>query len=110
MHLAGELYFSGPPDIAVEVVSPSSRQYDTVEKNINYARYGVGEYWLIDPVEERAVFYRQVEGHLLPIPAEEGLVRSQLLDGYWLRLEWLFPPEGVARPSVIEIAHLQGVV
>ena len=47
--LRQETVFPGPPDIAVEVVSPSSRQYDTVEKKINYGRYGVGEYWLIDP-------------------------------------------------------------
>lgn len=110
LHMAGDVHFPGPPDIAVEVVSPSSRQYDTVEKKLNYARFGVGEYWLIDPVEERAVFYRQVEGHLLPIPAEEGVVRSQLLEGYWLRREWLFPPDNTERPSVLEIAREQGVV
>ena len=60
--LAQDIYFPGPPDIAVGVVSPSSRQYDTVEKKINYGRYGVGEYWLIDPIDERAVFYTQTEG------------------------------------------------
>ncbi len=31
------IVFPGVPDIAVDIVSPSSRQYDTVEKKINYA-------------------------------------------------------------------------
>lgn len=108
--LRQETVFPGPPDIAVEVVSPSSRQYDTVEKKINYGRYGVGEYWLIDPSNERAVFYAQAEGHLLPIPAPAGQVRSALLDGYWLEIAWLFPPQGAERPAVLDVARRQGLI
>ncbi len=60
LHLARDVYFPGPPDIAIEIISPSSRNYDTVEKKINYARYGVQEYWLIDPIHEQATFYTRV--------------------------------------------------
>ncbi len=37
------------PDLAVEVISPSSRSVDRVTKLNWYASIGVPEYWLIDP-------------------------------------------------------------
>lgn len=52
-HLAGEVYVYGAPDLAVEIISPSSRQYDTVEKLVNDGRYGMQEYWLVDPMHAR---------------------------------------------------------
>lgn len=42
----------GPPDLVVEVASPSTAAYDrdaTVGKRGAYARAGIAEYWLIDP-------------------------------------------------------------
>ena len=38
-----------PPDFVLEVVSPSSRKRDTVEKPRRYAKIGVQEYFLHDP-------------------------------------------------------------
>jgi Uma2 family endonuclease len=110
LHLAKKVYFPGAPDIAVEIVSPGSRHYDWVEKKVNYALSGVQEYWLIDPLDETAVFFKQVGGELIPIPAEAGIVRSDVLDGYWLKRSWLFPKKGEARPSVLEVARLQGLL
>jgi Uma2 family endonuclease len=110
LHLASEVYFDGPPDIAVEIVSPSSRQYDLVEKNVNYGRFGVREYWLIDPIARQATFFTQAEGQLIPLDAAEGELRSRLLDGYWLRLEWLFPSRLDQRPGVLEVARLHGLL
>lgn len=39
----------GPPDLAVEVLSPSTRHTDRLEKTVEYARAGVTEYWIVDP-------------------------------------------------------------
>ncbi|HEY6459336.1 MAG TPA: Uma2 family endonuclease [Polyangiaceae bacterium] len=40
---------SGHPDLAVEVMSASSRRYDRVTKLAWYASIGVPEYWIVDP-------------------------------------------------------------
>jgi Uma2 family endonuclease len=39
----------GPPDLVVEVLSPSTRRTDRLEKTVEYARAGVREYWIADP-------------------------------------------------------------
>ena len=39
----------GAPDLVVEVMSPGSRKRDKIGKAETYAKYGVPEYWIIDP-------------------------------------------------------------
>jgi Uma2 family endonuclease len=39
----------GRPDLAVEIISESSRRYDRMTKLAWYASIGVPEYWLVDP-------------------------------------------------------------
>ncbi|MFC5401631.1 Uma2 family endonuclease [Cohnella soli] len=39
----------GVPDVVVEVLSPSTRRRDRRDKIIAYAKYGVPEYWIVDP-------------------------------------------------------------
>lgn len=39
----------GHPDLAVEVISPSSRRHDRLTKVEGYARIGTPEYWIVDP-------------------------------------------------------------
>lgn len=38
----------GPPDLAVEILSRTSVRRDRGVKRTAYARFGVGEYWLVD--------------------------------------------------------------
>ena len=40
---------SGHPDLAVEIISESSRRYDRMTKLAWYAAIGVPEYWIVDP-------------------------------------------------------------
>jgi Uma2 family endonuclease len=82
----------GPPDLAVEVLSPSTRRTDLRDKFAEYAAAGVAEYWLIDPhrrwVELYALEgdrYRRV-GRYTPGQA----VASRLLSGFALSVADLF--------------------
>jgi len=48
----------GAPDLAVEVISPSTRNTDMSRKRRAYRRFGVGEYWLVDPLAETVAVFR----------------------------------------------------
>ncbi|MFC4767693.1 Uma2 family endonuclease [Effusibacillus consociatus] len=39
----------GPPDLVIEILSPNSAKRDRVMKKESYARFGVPEYWIVDP-------------------------------------------------------------
>jgi Uma2 family endonuclease len=42
----------GAPDLVVEILSPYSIRRDKVSKRKSYAKYGIPEYWVIDPPNE----------------------------------------------------------
>nr|NIR48553.1 Uma2 family endonuclease [candidate division KSB1 bacterium]NIR69031.1 Uma2 family endonuclease [candidate division KSB1 bacterium]NIS24097.1 Uma2 family endonuclease [candidate division KSB1 bacterium]NIT71016.1 Uma2 family endonuclease [candidate division KSB1 bacterium]NIU24716.1 Uma2 family endonuclease [candidate division KSB1 bacterium] len=44
---------SGAPDLIIEILSPSTAYYDLVEKKDNYEKFGVKEYWIVDPKKRR---------------------------------------------------------
>jgi len=48
----------GAPDLVVEVLSPSTAERDRGLEMETYARYGVGEYWLVDDEERRVEIHR----------------------------------------------------
>jgi Uma2 family endonuclease len=78
------------PSLVVEVTSASSRQKDLEKKEI-YARLGVEEYFLFDPLDEylrpRLQGFRLVRGTYRPIPADrDGSLPSQVT-GLRLRAE-----------------------
>jgi len=84
-------YLDGPADLVVEVVSPERVGRDRGEKFYEYAQGGVPEYWLIDPDLCWAEFYQLAEGRYRPaFSGEMGEYRSEVLPGFWLRVEWLW--------------------
>lgn len=48
----------GAPDLVVEVLSPSTMRNDKIHKKDVYAKCGVREYWLVDPVSKSLEVYR----------------------------------------------------
>jgi Uma2 family endonuclease len=52
---------TGAPDLVIEIVSPDSGFHDRGRKFDLYERYGLGEYWIVDPVEQLIEAYRLEE-------------------------------------------------
>lgn len=73
----------GSPDLVVEIVSPGSAFYDTVEKKEIYRRYGVKEYWLLFPAEKGIEVLALENGEYLEFCKSrgEGTVKSKILKG-----------------------------
>ena len=82
----------GPPDLIVEVFSPGSVRHDKLDKFELYERYGVREYWMIDPQEQYLEAYRREGDTLL----QQGVYRpgrtftSTVLAGATLAMDDLF--------------------
>jgi len=53
-----EANIQGVPDLIVEILSPSCRNYDRVLKKDLYEAFGVKEYWIIDLDEDAVEVYR----------------------------------------------------
>jgi len=48
---------NGTPDFVVEVVSPSNSDHDYIDKLSVYMKYGVKEYWIINPMTKKIFVY-----------------------------------------------------
>jgi Uma2 family endonuclease len=49
LHLIRSRGIEGPPNVVMEVLSPSNPGHDRIRKRLLYARAGVDEYWLVSP-------------------------------------------------------------
>ena len=76
-----QLIVEGPPDVVVEILSPSTAYYDLIVKKEVYERAGVKEYWLLYPNRKTFEIYKNTEeGFKLSSQArEEGKVLSEIL-------------------------------
>ncbi len=95
-----------PPDLAIEIVSPSPRdgRRDRVEKLKEYAAFGIRWYWLVDPAlrsleilelgaDKRYVHALDVtDGVIDDVPGCEGMRLD--LDGVWAEVDLLGPEPG----------------
>lgn len=93
-HLASvkDTYIQGPADLVVEIVSPESAGRDRGDKFYEYRAAGIPEYWLIDPMLTQAEFYQlDAQGRYQLVPPDaQGIYRSQVLPGFWVRVDWLW--------------------
>jgi Uma2 family endonuclease len=85
----------GAADLVVEVVSEESQHRDRVQKFNEYQSAGVREYWLIDTrLEVEPEFYLlDAGGRFERVQLEDGVFRSRVLSGFWLRAEWVMASE-----------------
>ncbi|NOZ39321.1 MAG: Uma2 family endonuclease [Planctomycetes bacterium] len=52
----------GPPDLVIEILSPGTERRDRLAKLDLYARYGVSEYWIVDPASQLFEFLLNEDG------------------------------------------------
>src|SRR5262245_44872857 len=84
-------FFEGPPDLAIEIVSPESIERDYHKKKTKYERQGVREYWIVDEMKRQVRLLRLgSKGKYREIPAREGVLHSEVLTGFWLKPAWLW--------------------
>jgi Uma2 family endonuclease len=95
------MYLEDAATLAVEVVSPESVERDEDEKFREYARAGVREFWLINPMRRAAAFFELKSGRYKPLAIENGVVRSRVVDGFYLRVEWLWQIPGLQIADVL---------
>jgi Uma2 family endonuclease len=93
-------FIDGAPDVAVEIVSPDSRNRDRRDKFLEYQAAGVREYWIIDPLARTVDLYVLADGKFRNVEPVDGLFRSAVLSGFYLRAAWLF---GNGRPKVAAV-------
>jgi Uma2 family endonuclease len=94
--IIGRTNVSGAPDLAVEVLSDSTRRNDEVLKRRAYEDFGVSEYWIVDPVIESVkIFRRNAAGKYervaeLTNETENASLESPLFPGLTIKLARVF--------------------
>ncbi len=82
----------GAPDLVVEILSKSTGIYDRGIKKDIYERYGVREYWLVDPRTSTIELYTYTEQRykLVALYEANERLKSLALEGFELELAEVF--------------------
>jgi len=83
-------HIAGPPDLVMEVVSPSSTERDCRIKFYEYEEAGIPEYWIVHPISNDISPYAlNSKGKYDIIAPKSGKLHSKIVPGFYLRKEWL---------------------
>jgi len=82
----------GPPDLVVEIISPSTALFDATTKRDIYERFGIREYWLVSPEEKMVEVFTLEEGRykIFSQARQAGKIQSWLLVEFELDLRDIF--------------------
>ena len=81
--------FSIPPDLAVEVVSPTDAQFRVVEKALTYLSAGTQLVWVIEPIAKTVTVYRS-ETDIKVLTREDTLTGEDVVEGFSCQVSQLF--------------------
>ena len=83
--IASGIHVVGAPDLAIEIMSPGSENVrrDQIVKRQTYARFGVKEYWVVEPIVEVVDIARLQENVLTSVGVFRNAdeIKSPLLPG-----------------------------
>lgn len=72
--------YQGSPDILVEFLSTTNDKHDLVTKKNLYEKFGVKEYWIIDPTTKESLVYQLVDKKFILTGKKTGTLFSPLFD------------------------------
>jgi Uma2 family endonuclease len=99
-------WIEGPPDLVIEIVSPSSVERDWREKYLDYQAAGVREYWVIDPMSKKLSACRLDGERYTQIALVNGRVASNVVPGFAVDPNWLWREP---LPTVAEVLRELGI-
>jgi Uma2 family endonuclease len=86
-----EGYWDGPPDLAVEVLSPSERPGMVQARILSLFGYGVKQLWIVNPKHSTVVVYRSPSDSITFSGSDE-LEADDILPGFRISLDRIFGP------------------
>ena len=82
---------NGPPDVAVEIVSPSNTKKELWIKFGAYLDAGIREYWVVDPEQKSVQVHVYEKGHYISsVYKMNETIRSAVLQGFTVELKTLW--------------------
>ncbi len=70
----------GSPDLIIEVLSPGNETHDTEVKKYVYEKFGINEYYIVDPETKETITYYLQNKNFQKQPSEKGKITSALLN------------------------------
>ncbi len=70
----------GSPDMIIEILSPSTSQFDWEEKKLVYEKYGVQEYFIVEPNSKSVTSFFLKEGEYEEQENTEAIINSVVLN------------------------------
>ncbi len=81
--------FPVAPDLAIEIVSPSDKQYNVTEKALAYLKAGTRLVWVIEPIAKTVMVYRS-ETDITLLNYEDTLTGEDVVEGFSCAVAELF--------------------
>jgi len=86
-----DIAIKGVPDMVVEILSPSTSNYDKTTKFCTYMKAGVSEYWVIDPKNKTlAVHILNAGNYITHVYQSDETVPVHALEGCIINLSEIF--------------------
>src|SRR3989304_4716061 len=82
-------YFDGPPDLAVEVLSPSDRESEVHSKTRDWLDAGCRAVWIVDPETKSVTIYKSTHD-IVVLSTADTLIDAQILPGFTMAVSEIF--------------------
>lgn len=84
--------YEGVPSLIVEILSPSNQHHDLIIKMNLYAKYGVKEYWIVNPMTKSISIYKldETQHYIQAAVKSSGKIQSKLFEELSVNVDELF--------------------